>query len=127
MRATFFPPASLLLLIGYFFLVGSYTVQSFRNPWNFLALPLPLLVFGSIELLGTVLVLYLLLLIAYNTGKMGGSTGPLTVATFVLLFTTQLTITWGFYIFSPIFLWGVACRGFSFFPMLLVALGVQRG
>ncbi len=119
--------SSLLMLIGYLLLAVSYTVHSFRNPFALSLLVIPSIMrIATLEIISTVLVLYLLLLIAYNTGKRGGRVSPLTVLSFFLLFTSQLVISLGLFRAFKYFLLGVAMRGVSFLPLLLVALESRK-
>lgn len=116
--------ASLLILCGYFLFVFSYTIQTLRSPFQTVTpLLAPLIIMTTFEGMATILTLYLLLLVAYNTGKRGGRIGPLTVTSFFLFFLAQMIITMGLLLSHlQYFLLGVTIRGFGFLPLLLVTL-----
>lgn len=115
--------ASFFILVGFFLLVCSYTIQSLQTPFQTTPFLAPIILLGMVEMMSTLLTLYLLLLIAYNTGKQGGRVGPLTVFSFFLLFTAQMIITAGFILpYIPFFFLGATIRGFAFLPLLIVTI-----
>lgn len=115
--------ASSLIIVGYVLLSISYSIQSFKR--SLVSTPFLLSMFSTstIESIGSLLTLYLLILVSYSAKKVKSRKVSLTITTYGILFVSQLLIMGGLFTEGySFFLWGLVLRGMGFLPLLLVAL-----